>query len=282
VVPLTKVATSARSSYLKAEAFRLLAALYDDVPDSDQESVIVLRRAVQEVAGAVSLALTDKELAKANRARCVLKATENVVSFAAKHSVEAVAWRALEEVSPLAKTLAEGTKSDGIKRTCAKLSDEIELGVRGALSETKQGRNKTPKKEHVLEADLDQKKKRAKKGEKRKDKRKSKMEKETPKDKNVVELDVDQEEKSTKEGEKRKAKRAGKETSEDESAVEADANREETSAKKGEEIKAKKTGKETPKKENTLEADADREETSAKKGEKRKARRKSKKSKKHK
>lgn len=80
--PLISASKSARSSYLQAEAFRLLGILYQKPSSSyEPEELDSLQSAVPSFIENISTVLKDETMVKAKRVREVVKSAERLVSF---------------------------------------------------------------------------------------------------------------------------------------------------------------------------------------------------------
>ena len=127
---LAAAAATARSSYIKSEAFRLLAQLYNpklnaNDTELEQASTTRISEAIATVLESVTLALKDGEMKKAKRIREVLKAAEKLVAFLADRDADPVEQQ-LEEIKVLLVQVGETAGSQGVSKTCEKVIQEIE------------------------------------------------------------------------------------------------------------------------------------------------------------
>ena len=128
-VPLVTASKNARSSFLQAEAFRLLALLYQK-PSSDYEKdeLESLQSAVPEFIESLIEAFKDDALGKAKRVRELMKAAERLLSFTHEYCTEKMVDK-LSDLSESIKNYELNCSSTVITNLCTKLRDELEKQV---------------------------------------------------------------------------------------------------------------------------------------------------------
>lgn len=119
--PLIATATKAPSSFLQSEAFRLLGVLYG-IKSSEETESTNLNDSMDAVLRATGTALGAEEMLKSKRVREVLKTLEKVIKSGNSNYREetmAMLVRRLEQI-------ATDSKSDGIRKSCQKLVDQVQ------------------------------------------------------------------------------------------------------------------------------------------------------------
>jgi hypothetical protein len=97
------------------------------------------------VAEGIGSALQDGELLQAKRIRDVLKASEELVSFASQHCLtDNALWEKLTSISPMLASLSEKSQSSGVKNTCNILVQAITDASLEAAKEKEKTPAKTP------------------------------------------------------------------------------------------------------------------------------------------
>jgi DNA polymerase phi len=165
--PLITASKNARSSFLQAEAFRLLSLLYQK-PSTDygSEELESLQIAVPEFIESLIGAFKDDALGKAKRVRELIKSTERLLSFSNDYDTEMM-FDKMSDLSDSIKKYEANCSSTAITNTCSKLRDEIEKQVQAQKSK------------HTVKADDEVEKEQEKQNSKKKknDKKKKKSKK---------------------------------------------------------------------------------------------------------
>ena len=139
--PLANAARSARSAYLKAESFRLLAELYhvsrsDESPLSST-GMTSLEESASSAASSLCDAMQDDDMTTTKRLRDPLKAAAELVAFGTLHcQSEQTLWGELRKLSELLHSIGSNSKSQGVKKQCQSLVKHISEGS------AKEGSNK--------------------------------------------------------------------------------------------------------------------------------------------
>ena len=125
-------AGNARSSYLKGESFRLLADIYNTARSDDSplagQGLDALKGAAAEAVSSTFAALQDNDLAKAKRARDVLKAASEIAKFCSSHCEnDSKLWNDLRSLSKRLKEMKITTNSQAIKILAGATSKIIDL-----------------------------------------------------------------------------------------------------------------------------------------------------------
>lgn len=132
MTPLEKALTTARSPFLKAETFRLLASLFA-APASTESSELgeIATKNLESVAesflSSASAALADEEMRKSKRVKSILKALEKFLDKMPT-TVSTTACSLLKKIKDGIATLAE-SESQGVQSSCSKLIATIEVKV---------------------------------------------------------------------------------------------------------------------------------------------------------
>jgi len=139
--PLTDAAENARSAFLKAESFRLLSDLYHVARTDDSQLVDTgmasLQRSAGKFASSLSSAAQDSDIAKAKRARELLKAATELVAFSSAHCQnDADLWDQLEHFAGLLKDFGDGSNSPAINTKCKSIVEMVAEGSKARLGET--------------------------------------------------------------------------------------------------------------------------------------------------
>jgi hypothetical protein len=149
IVLPSALATASKNArtFLKSESFRLISSLYHLAGSSESGSTLEvngftsLKQNALHVAEGIESALQDGELLKAKRIRDVLKASEELVSFASQHCLtDNALWERLTSVSNMLAALSEKSPSPGVKNTCNLLVQAIT----DASLEVTKAKEKTP------------------------------------------------------------------------------------------------------------------------------------------
>ena len=131
--PLINAAQNARSAYLKAESFRLLAELYhvsrtDESPLS-ANGMASLEGLAGSAVSSLSLAMKDDDMTTTKRLRDPLKATSELVTFGTVHCrADNALWDELRKLSGLLDSLGANSKSQGVTKQCQALVKKISEG----------------------------------------------------------------------------------------------------------------------------------------------------------
>jgi hypothetical protein len=121
VPALATSATSARSTFLKSESFRLLSLLYNpklnsNSSDLEKKALQQMNEASDRVLESVETALKDDQMSKAKRIREVLKTTEKVISFQTMSGrIGTVDSTRLCEIRKLLEQLKSNNESQAVK-----------------------------------------------------------------------------------------------------------------------------------------------------------------------
>lgn len=161
LLPMLKACESARSPFLKAEAFRILSQLYATTPNPEHSEIErkateSIKDGSKEVLALIARSLEDEEMKKTKRARALLKALEKIIQ-----NMPSSATGCLSHLESL-KTLIGDFDSDSnaVNGACAKIAIDIELKIveieaelkssqksqLGAGSSTKKSKKKKKKK----------------------------------------------------------------------------------------------------------------------------------------
>lgn len=133
---LASAASTGRSTFLKSEAFRLLALLYNtklnaNESDLDKRAMDRIIEATAPALASVAASLQDSEMRKTKRVREVLRAAERVISFLASSSrIPAQSKDRLSEIKGLLHKLKTESESPGISST----AETIEHAIDGLIS----------------------------------------------------------------------------------------------------------------------------------------------------
>lgn len=139
--PLTDAAENARSAFLKAESFRLLSDLYHVARTDDSQlvdtGIASLQRSAGKFASSLSSAAQDSDIAKAKRARELLKAATELVAFTSAHcQSDADLWDQLQHFAGLLKDLGDGSNSPAINTKCKSIVEMITEGSKTRLGKS--------------------------------------------------------------------------------------------------------------------------------------------------
>ena len=151
VGPLINAAQNARSAFLKAESFRLLADLYhvartDESPLS-AAAMKSLEASARLAVSSLSSALQDDDMTTTKRLREPLKATSELIAFGTvRCRSDAALWNELGKVSELLESLGANSKSSGVTKQCHSLVAKISEGGNEEMSATAESSNSTKKK----------------------------------------------------------------------------------------------------------------------------------------
>ena len=131
--PLANAAQNARSAYLKAESFRLLAELYH-VSRSDESplsatGVTSLEESASSAVSSLCYAMQDDDMTTAKRLRDPLKAAAELVAFGNLHcQSDNTVWDELRKLSKLLNSIGSNSKSQGVQKQCQSLVKKISEG----------------------------------------------------------------------------------------------------------------------------------------------------------
>jgi len=153
VLPLTKAAPGARSSFLKSECFRLIATLYNPkinnaANEQEKESLEKLMGARENFIESALSTLEDSEMQKAKRLKEVLRSIEKVVSFTSPHEAlnRALPSDSLQKLEKGLKDVAEKTDSDAVKSLCESLVSRLSTDLQSAPKQTTSSKQNKKKK----------------------------------------------------------------------------------------------------------------------------------------
>lgn len=128
---LAKVASTARSAFLKSEAFRLLGLLHNTKLSSGQKDLDELSEsrvlaASGSVLEAVIHAFEDPEMKKAKRIREVIKTLEKVIAFLSQKPKGGSHPKQLGRLVDLLQQSLKSSESKGIQTSCEKVIHSIQ------------------------------------------------------------------------------------------------------------------------------------------------------------
>ena len=149
VEPLIEAANNAHSGYLKCESLRLLSTFYrgdrgtKDITSKKNQTI--LNGSCHKVAAILKESLCDASLNKAKNKDEVMNAVKHFTSYAKSHTsfISAADLIGLKEALD---SVADSTKSTGMKNMCSKVAEEIAEIAKEVTPPQKQPKSATKKK----------------------------------------------------------------------------------------------------------------------------------------